>query len=417
VDFEDTPEEANFRAEAHAWLAANAKLRRDEEGFGLSIADEGAVAASKAWQSRKASAGWACIGWPTEHGGRGASPIESVIWEQEESKFDLPPNAFHIAHGQAGPTIMAHGTEAQKERWLPKMVRGEEVWCQLFSEPDAGSDLAGVRSRAIREGDEWILNGQKTWASGAENSDWGILLARTDPDVPKHAGLTYFILDMKSPGIELRPIKQITGSSDFSEVFFADVRIPDENRISGIGNGWKVAMTTLMTERAAVGAGTPGPGGERILDVRDLLQLARSSPRSDAGSALDDAAVQEKVADYYVRWTGLKYTAYRMMTALSRGEMPGGEGSIGKLVEGRLQQEMASLSLDILGASGAVADEDVAPASGEWHQAYLLAPAIRIAGGTDEILRNIIGERVLGLPPEPRADKDIAFRNVRSGTS
>ncbi len=409
MDFDDTPQEAAFRAEAHAWLSANAAPRGEGEGsVGILTEGAGAIASSKAWQARKADAGWACITWPKEYGGRGGSAIESVIWGQEESKVSVPLNIFTIGLGMAGPTLMAHGTAEQKERWLPKMVRGDEVWCQLFSEPAAGSDLAGLRTRAERDGDEWVVNGQKIWTSGAQHSEWGILVTRTDPNVPKHAGITYFVLDMRSPGVEIRPIKQITGSADFNEVFFNDVRIPDENRISEVGNGWAVAITTLMNERASIGGGGIGSGG----GVRDLIELARSSPSETGGSALDSSAVREKIADCYVRSKGLQYTSYRTLTALSRGQTPGPEGSIGKLVAAKMQQELASLALDLLGASGTIADEDVAAASAEWQQAYLWAPGIRIAGGTDEIMRNIIAERVLRLPPEPRIDKKIPFRDV-----
>ena len=415
MDFDDTPEEAAFRAEAHA-LSANATLREDLGSSEKLTDDAGSVETCKKWQARKADAGWACISWPKKYGGRGASPIESVIWEQEESKFDLPPNVFHVAQGQAGPMLMAHGTVEQKERWLPKMIGGKEVWCQLFSEPDAGSDLAGLRTRADRDGDEWIVNGQKTWASLSKESDWGILIARSNPAVPKHAGLTYFVLDMKAPGIEHRPVKQITSGSDFCEVFFDDVRIPDEHRISEAGNGWAVAISTLTAERAAVsGGGTPGPGGERLPDLLDLIRLARTLPSTGRKSAIDDAAVREKLADYYIRWKGLQYNSYRSITALSRGQAVGPEASIGKLVEGKMQQEIASLALDLLGEGGTIADEDAAADVAEWQNLYLVAPAIRIAGGTDEILRNIIAERILRLPPEPRVDKEIPFNDVRSG--
>ena len=308
---------------------------------------------------------------------------------------------------------MAHGTDEQKTRWLPKMLRGEEIWCQLFSEPAAGSDLAGLRTRAERDGDDWVVNGQKIWTSGAHYSKWGILVTRTDPNVPKHAGLTYFVVDMESPGVEVRPIKQITGGANFSEVFFTDVRISDTNRLSGVGNGWAVAITTLMNERSSIGGGGGGIGG----GIRDLIELARNSTDANGRPALESAAVREKIADYYVRTKGLQYTSYRTLTALSRGQTPGPEGSIGKLVSAKMGQEMASLALELQGAAGAVLDEDTAGQDGSWWQAYLWAPGMRIAGGTDEIMRNIIAERVLRLPPEPRLDKKIAFREVPSGQS
>jgi len=414
MNFDDTPVEAAFRARANAWLAANAEARTAEDDPCLSPEDLSIIWQCKAWQARKADAGWACIGWPQEYGGRGASAVECLIWSQVQSKFRVPPDIFRLGHAQAGPTLMAHGTAEQKARFLPRMLRGEEVWCQLFSEPGAGSDLAGLGCHAAWKGDHWIVNGQKTWTSLARISDWAILLARTDPNVPKHAGLTYFVLDMKSPGIEVRPIRQIWGTSDFCEVFLTDVRIPDLNRIADVGKGWAVAMTTLLVERAAVAAGTTGPGGERLPTAQDIFHLARKLCVAQGTTALDSAFVRHKLADYYVRWKGLEYTAYRIMTAISHGQPPGPEAAIGKLVEGRLQQDMASLALDLIDSYGIVTDEDGAQAFEKWQRAYLVAPAIRIAGGTDEILRNIIAERVLGMPAEPRVDKNVPFRELRS---
>ncbi len=414
MNFDDNPEEAAFRQEARTWLEANARLLREGEtnqGF-ESDDDDDSIAAAQAWQAKKASAGWACITWPMQYGGREATPIQSVIWDQEESRFHVPTKVFAIGLGMAGPTLMAHGSDEQKTRWLAKMLRGEEIWCQLFSEPAAGSDLAGLRTRAERDGDEWVVNGQKIWTTGALYSGWGILVTRTDPDVPKHAGLTYFVVDMESAGIEVRPIKQITGGSSFNEVFFSDVRIPDANRISEVGNGWAVAITTLMNERSSIGAGLGGGGG-----ILELIELARNSTDASGRPALESGAVREKVADYYVRKKGLQYTSYRTLTALSRGQTPGPEGSISKLVSAKMDQEMASLALELQGAVGAVLDEDVAPQEAEWQQAYLWAPGMRIGGGTDEILRNIVAERVLRLPPEPRLDKTVAFRRVPSGQS
>ncbi|MGE3594588.1 MAG: acyl-CoA dehydrogenase family protein [Dehalococcoidia bacterium] len=414
MDFDDTPSEADFRAAARAWLSANATPRSRDGDWGPSTDDAAGIEACKAWQARKADAGWACIHWPREYGGRGASAIESLIWSQEESGFAVPPSIFHIGHGQAGPTLMTHGTAEQKARWLPKMIRGEDIWCQLFSEPDAGSDLAGLRTRAVRDGDHWVVNGQKVWTSGAGHSDWAVLIARTDPDVPKHAGLTYFVLDMKTPGIEIRPIRQIWGSAEFCAVFLTDVRIPDEHRISSVGNGWAVTTSTLTTERAAVTGGVVGPAGERLPTSRDLIRLAMDTRTSGGRRALDDVAVRERIADFHVRWRGLVHTSYRILTALSRGQAPGNEASIGKLVEGRLQQEMAAVALDLLEGSGTIADTNGAMAYAKWQWSYLVAPAIRIAGGTDEILRNIIAERILDLPPEPRTDKGKPFKELRS---
>ncbi len=410
MDFSDTPEEAAFRAEARAWLEAKAELRPPgkSSSYGFSERTE-IVKQAQAWQAEKADAGWACITWPEEFGGRGASSIQNVIWNQEESKFDVPPNIFGIGHGMGGPTVMAHGTSEQQKRWLPKLLRGEEIWCQLFSEPTAGSDLAGLITRAERDGDEWIVNGQKIWTSGAHYSKWGMLVVRTDPHVSKHAGLTYFILDMETPGVEVRPIKQISGASGFSEVFFTDVRVPDADRLSEAGNGWGVSITTLMNERASIGGGGGGAGFD------ELMGLARTTKIGER-RALDDTSVRHKLADFYVKTKGLQYTGYRALTALSRGQTPGPENSIGKLVGAKMRQEEASLALELQGETGIVMDPDSGLGEPIWQMAYLGAPGGRIAGGSDEIMRNIIAERVLRLPPEPRVDKDIAFRDIPSGS-
>lgn len=409
MDFNDTPEEAAFRAEARAWLEANAEpLAPGEQPAGLEGRfDPEMVRKAQEWQRKKADAGWACITWPKEYGGRGATPIQAVIWNQEESRFKTPPNIFAIGQGMLGPTIMVHGTEEQKRRYLPPMLRGEEIWCQLFSEPAAGSDLAGLRTTAVRDGDDWIINGQKIWTTGAQYSKWGMIVTRTDPNAEKHRGITYFIVDMQSPGIEIRPIKQMNGMSSFNEVFFTDVRVPDRNRIGDVNDGWRCALTTLMNERHAIGAGAGGP------DFRDLFRLARSV-LWNGKPAIQDAGVRQRLAEFYVRAKGLQYTSYRVQTALSRGQTPGPESSIGKLVGAPLRQNMAAFALDLEGASATLLDPS-APDDAVWQLAYLGSPGLRLAGGTDEILRNIIAERVLGLPPEIRVDKGIPFKDVPTG--
>lgn len=412
MDFDDTPEEAAFRAEARSWLEKNAELRNPGEPVSgaLERDDPSTIAAAQAWQARKADAGWACITWPTDVGGRGGTSIQNVIWGQEEGRFAVPPNMFMIGLGMAGPTLMVHGTPEQQRRWLPKMIRGEEIWCQLFSEPAAGSDLANLRTSAVRDGDDWIVNGQKIWTSGAHYCDWGIVVTRTDPDVRKHAGLTYFVVHMKSHGVECRPIKQISGGANFNEVFFNDTRIPDTQRISEVGNGWAVAITTLMNERSSISGGGIGGG----VGFHDLLELARSV-EIDGHPAIEDGGIQERMADYFVRQKGLQFTSYRALTALSRGETPGPGGSIGKLVGAKMRQEMAALAMELQGPAGGLLDEKLTADEAGWQQAYLWAPGMRIAGGTDEILRNIIAERVLRLPPEPRIDKEVAFREIPTG--
>jgi alkylation response protein AidB-like acyl-CoA dehydrogenase len=410
MDFNDTPEEAAFRAKARAWLEANAELKstqnRGPDPLGERI-DEATLKAAKAWQKKKADAGWACIGWPEEYGGRAATPIQSVIWSQEEARVRTPPNIFLIGHGMCGPTIMAHGTTEQRKKWLPKLLSGEEIWCQLFSEPGAGSDLAGLRTSVVRDGDDWILNGQKIWVTGAQFCDWGIIVTRHDPNVPKHKGLTFFVVDMHAPGIEIRPITQINGGQGFNEVFFSDVRLPDSYRLDEVGAGWRVAITTLMNERASVaGAGDGGMG--------DLLKLAEEL-EIDGAPAIEDRAVREKVAEFYVRSRGVGLTARRTLSALSQGKMPGPEASLIKLIGVRLMQEMSSYAMELQGLGGTILDGELTPDAGRWQQRYLGIPGMRIAGGTDEVLRNIIAERVLQLPPEARQDKDIPFKHVPSG--
>jgi alkylation response protein AidB-like acyl-CoA dehydrogenase len=407
MDFNDTPEEAAFRLEARTWLEANAELKSDNDKGGDALGERTTpemVKEAQAWQKQKADAGWACITWPVEYGGRGATAIQNVIWNQEESKFRTPPNVFGIGLGMCGPTVMTHGTAEQKAQWIPQLLSGEKIWCQLFSEPNAGSDLAGLRGSAVQEGDEWIVNGQKIWTTGAHFCDWGILVMRSDPTAAKHAGLTYFVVDMHSPGIEIRPITQINGGQGFNEVFFTDVRIPDANRISEVGNGWAVAITTLMNERASIGGGG-GSGG-----VGDLVRLAKET-QLNGKSAIEDSSVRQQLADFYVRSKGLQFTGNRTLTALSQGKTPGPEASLGKLIGGVLMQRMADFGMELGGASGSWG----AGPAGEWQELYLGIPGLRIAGGTDEVLRNIIAERVLQLPPEVRLDKGVAFKDVPTG--
>jgi alkylation response protein AidB-like acyl-CoA dehydrogenase len=410
MDFDDTPEEAEFRAKARAWLEAEKPDDLLRELVAAEASSEpaertaGLVRASKAWQRRKFAGGWACLSWPKAFGGRGATPIERVIWEQEESSFAALSSIFQIGHGMCGPTLMAFASDEQKQRHLPPMASGEEIWCQLFSEPAAGSDLAGLRTRAERVGDEWIVNGQKVWTTGAHFSDRGILIVRTDANVAKHKGLTMFFLDMKSPGVEVRPIRQASGQSGFNEVYFTDVRIPDGQRLGKVGDGWNVSLTTLMNERFSIGSriATGAP---------EYFELACDTRLADGTLAIDDPEVRSKLASWTARANGLKYTGYRAISALSRGERPGPENSIGKLVAASMMQEIATAAFDLQGPAGALARSDKGVA-GKLHQMLYYAPALRIAGGSDEIMRNIIAERVLGLPPEIRVDKDVPFREI-----
>ncbi len=409
MNFDDSAEEATFRQTARGWLEANAPkhLRQEleEAPFGrLQLKSVDATQASRAWQMQKYESKWACLHWPVEYGGRGATPIERVIWQQEEGVYGKLSALFGIGHGMCGPTVMAWASEEQKRRLLPKLAAGEENWCQLFSEPSGGSDVAGLRTRAERDGDDWIVNGQKIWTSVAHLADWGLLILRTDPNVPKHAGLTMFFLDMKSPGVEIRPIKQANGQSDFNEVFFTDVRIPDSQRLGAVGQGWKVSLTTLMNERASIGARAV-TGFPEMLDFCARMEI-------DDRPAVQDRAVRSKLATWAARASGLKYTSYRAISALSKGELPGPENSIGKLVSGSMLQEIAMAALDLQGEAGILADPALAEAAGRFQAVLLRSPAVRIEGGTDEILRNIIAERVLGLPADIRADKGMAFNQI-----
>jgi len=405
MDFSDTPQEAEFRKQARAFLEANAtpksrsNLKKDE-----SEADF--IQRAKAWQRLKQENGWACLNWPREYGGRGATPMELIIWGQEEARFDVPTSPFAIGLGMCGPTVIAFAGEEQKQRYLPKMAAGDEIWCQLFSEPAGGSDVANLRTRAVRDGDEWVVNGQKVWTSGAHYCDYGILLVRTDPSVPKHKGLTMFFLDMKSPGVDVRPIKQINGNQDFNEVYFTDVRIPDSQRLGQPGAGWKVALVTLMNERLAVGGGLSNT-------VLDVFKAAERIELDDA-PAIENKAVRDRLADWYCREMGLKYTTYRMITALSKGADPGPEASISKVVVGANNNESASFALDLQDMGGILDDEAWSGFGNQFQRQFMRSPANRIEGGTDEILRNIIAERVLGMPPDIRPDKNVPFNEIPS---
>ena len=413
MDFNDTPEEAAFRLEARAWIDANAPRHLFEalssSTFGgINTGDEDPLAASKAWQKTKAEAGWACLQWPKEYGGRGATPIQSVIWNQEEGVYGKLSGAFIIGQGMCAPTMMAFATEAQKKRYLPKLASGEEVWCQLFSEPVGGSDLAGLRTRAEKDGDDWVVNGQKIWTSGAQHSDYGILITRTDPTVAKHKGLTMFFLDMKSPGIDIRPIKQVNGQSGFNEVYFDGVRIPDSQRLGEVGEGWRVSITTLMNERLAIGGGI-------ATGFPELKELVDTLPLGDY-KAIDDPVVRSKLADWHAKAAGLRNTASRAISALSKGETPGPENSIGKLVAGTMMQDIAKFAMDLQGYGAVMMDPDVAEGAARFQAMLMRSPAVRIEGGTDQILRNIIAERVLGLPEDMRADKGLPFNEIPTGS-
>ena len=400
MDFDESPEEAAFRAEARGWLEAAADSEPARSlATGIARGDAQWVARAKPWQAHLADHGWAGITWPTDAGGRGGTASEQAIFTEESAKLGLSVNAFAVGIAMAGPTIIAHGTAEQRHRYLPPMLRGDEVWCQLFSEPGAGSDLAGLSTRAVRDGDEWVVNGQKVWTSGAPHSDLGILLTRSDLDQPKHRGITYFLVDMHSPGIEVRPLRQMTGASHFSEVFFTDVRVPHERVLGEVNGGWGVAMTTLANERTMMGGGSSGPV------VTDLIDLARKE------GVADDPIIRQGLAASYTRAQIMTYLGYRSRTRANQGLPPGPEASVRKVFAAWNLKHNGELALAVQRAGGMLIDAD-APEDGRWQQSFLGAPSIRIAGGSDEIQRNVIGERTLGLPAEPRLDKGVPFREL-----
>jgi len=401
MDFNDTKEEAEFRAEARAFLEQHLELKSANK-IASARDRKNMMARAKDWQKKKAKNGFAKISWPPELGGRNGTPMQQVIWNQEESKFDAPTGPFTIGLGMCIPTVIAFASEENKSRYTEPAINGEEIWCQLFSEPSAGSDVAGLKTKAVKDGDEWVINGQKVWTSGAHYSDYGILLVRTDPKVPKHKGLTMFIVDMKQKGVEVRPIHQASGGSEFNEVYFTDVRIPDADRLGDVGQGWKVALVTLMNERLAVG-GSPGP------DWGEIMNYAR-----DLGT-LSDSAFRAKLADWYVAAQGYKLTKFRTQTALSKGETPGPENSIGKIITANHLQDICNSAIEMQDHYGIINDEDKAASDAIFQSSFMWAPGLRIAGGTDEILKNVIAERVLGLPGDVRVDKTAPFDELKQG--
>src|ERR671924_111071 len=415
MDFKDSSEDAAWRADVRKWLDANAERRPEGEETVPDLLGEESedpdqlIQKAKDWQRTLYEAGYAAITWPKQYGGQDASPMQAFIFGQEMGQFDVPAGVYTIGLGMIGPTLMSHGTEEQKERFLPKMLEGSEIWCQLWSEPNAGSDVASLETRAERDeaSGDWVLNGQKVWTTGAQHSKWGLIIARTDPEAPKHQGITCFVVDMEADGVEIRPLRQINGAAGFNEVFFTDVRVPDDQRIGDVNDGWRVAMTTLMNERYAIGVG--GSSGGTLTPV---FRLAKKTP-TNGGTAFDDPAVRQELAKAYIHGRLLALTGYRSMTKIARGGIPGPEGSAMKLVGTRLASEVADAASRILGLRSVLLGDE-APDDGAWANAFLTAPGIHIAGGTDEIMKNIIGERVLGLPKEPRLDKDVPFREMRS---
>lgn len=406
MDFNDSPDEAAFRAEARAWLAAHAPAHVLAPGDKMPDTEE--ADRGRAWMRELYAGGWSGLTFPKAMGGRGLSGAEAVIFAEEEGKYHLPKGPFtSIGTGMALPVIAKHGTDEQKARFIEATLKGDLTWCQLFSEPAAGSDLAALRTKAVRAedgSDDWIVNGQKVWSSWAHLTDWGILVVRSDPTLPKHKGLTFFVVDMKTPGIETRPIRQISGASEFNETFLTDVRIPDANRIGAEGEGWACCMTVLMGERLGSGAHRSG--------VEPLLDFAAATPDGHGGTMLDDRAIRQQLAEALAEEQGERFFQARLRTMVSRGENPGALAGMVKLAYARRYQKTNGLALEMRGLAG-IAPEADDTAAGDVQYDYIYSTVMRIAGGADEVLRNQIAERVLGMPGEVRMDKNVPFETLK----
>ncbi|MCB1841507.1 MAG: acyl-CoA dehydrogenase family protein [Halioglobus sp.] len=407
MDFKDTPELAAFRQDVRAWLDANAERRTDNLNMGME--GEQAFLEGKAWYRKKAEAGFACLTWPKEYGGAGLTSLHDVVWTQEVVNYRTRDAQFVIGIGNCGPAIMHFANEEAKRELLPRMASAQDVWCQLFSEPSAGSDVAGLRTSAQREGDHWKINGQKIWTSGAQYSDYGVVLTRTDPGVSKYKGLTMFMIDMRQPGVEVRPIKQMDGGQHFNEVFFHDAVVPDAYRLGDVGGGWTGALTVLMSERLAI-SGIQPTGFPQFLDVVKSLELNGEPMASDP-------IVRDRLATWYSQYAGLQAANKRMITAVAQGGIAGAEASLGKLVGAVMNQEIANFVCQLFGQAGVIQDATLSPARAHFQESVLFAPGVRLAGGTDEVMRNILAEQVLGLPQEPRADKGMAFKDIPTGSA
>lgn len=402
MDFNDTAADAEFRAEWKAWLAANATpLGGDAHGFGAFVLrgglDDEQIARAQDWQRRLAADGWGAINWPVEHGGRAATPTQSWIYGQELAAYDVPPDTYTIGLGMIGPTIIGCGTPEQKARYLPSMLDGSEIWCQLWSEPEAGSDVASLRTRA--DFDEarnvWLVNGQKVWTSGAQWSSYGLALVRTNQDAPKHRGISALIIDMKAPGVDIRPLREMSGGSTFNEVFFTDVEVPADRVVGPVDAGWTVALTTMAHERLS--AGLMGLTSIKLQPLIDLMATT-VGPATPASAA---ASFRERLVDVAIRQRVLELTVFRTLTAAARTGVPGPESSTLKLFWSMLGSDQVNLAVDLLGTAGMLAG-DHAPLDGEVVSAWSFAPSFHIGGGTDEVQRTVIAEHVLGMPRDPK---------------
>ena len=387
-----TAEEERFRAKVADWLSRNLPAGWGTPAFRMPDSMEDEVSFGRNWQRKLYEGGWAGVSWPKEYGGRGASLIEQLIFCEEYARLRAP-NLMSLGVGVplVGPTLIHHGTDAQKLRFLPKILAGEDLWCQGFSEPNSGSDLASLNTRAEIRGDELIVNGQKIWTSYARFAEWCILLVRTDVDAPKHKGITYVLVDMKTPGITIRPLKEMTGHAWFNEVFFDDVRVPRENIVGEINRGWQISMTTLGHERS-VGA----PHTRLMEDLRDVIEMARR--RSPAGR-VEDSVLRQTLAQHYIETQILRFSGYRAVTQVLRNGAPGPEGSVLKLFWSELDQRIHETAIEIQGPySQLVRSCDRAIDDGRWQYELLWSRAASIYAGTSEVQRNIVAQRVLGLP-------------------
>ncbi|PYO24269.1 MAG: acyl-CoA dehydrogenase [Candidatus Rokuibacteriota bacterium] len=394
MDFTLTPDQEALRKRVRAWLSAN--IPDDWKKFGLSeVPRPEAYDFLRKWQKALHDAGFIGLTWPKESGGQGLTFVEEMVLQEEMALQKAPPVLNILGVGMAGPTIVAYGTEEQKKRYPAKILSCEEIWCQGYSEPNSGSDLASLQTRAVKDGEYWVINGQKVWTSLAHIADWMMLLARTDPAAPKHKGITYFLLDMKLPGVTVKPLKQITGDAEFNEVFFDNVRVHESQILGGVNNGWAVGLTTLMYERLALGFGLQ----VRLrITLESLIDMAKRMEKHGR-SMTKDPVMRQKLATLWIDTEALKYTGARAVTKLLRGELPGPEASTGKMGWVDTHQRLQELAMEIQGPYAMLGrGADVAVDNGVWQYSFLRSRANSIEGGTTEIQKNIIGERVLGLP-------------------
>ncbi len=395
MDFSLTPAQQEFRERVRSWLDQNIPAEWRLLASGSDMPRREVYGFLRGWQRTLSEAGFIGLTWPKEYGGGGLTFLEEMVLQEEMALAKAPPILNVLGVGMAGPTIIAYGTEAQKKRYPPKILSCEEIWCQGYSEPNAGSDLAALQTRAVKDGDHWVVNGQKVWTSFAEVSDFMMLLARTDPAAPRHKGITYFLLDMKLPGVTVKPLRQLTGEAEFNEVFLDNVRVPDAQVLGGVDNGWAVGLTTLMYERLTLGFGLQ----VRLrIALERLIELARRMEK-DGRVITKDPVMRQKLAQLWIDTECLRYTGARALTRLLRGEMPGPEASTGKMMWVETHQRLQELALEIEGPYAQLSKgSDWAVADGIWQHAFLRSRANSIEGGTTEIQKNIIGERVLGLP-------------------